>query len=320
MSRVGLAHERDDRRSGTKFDAALGRAAGVSEEFNVHILTKFLVVFAAVLSIFLAALTIAYSANADRITAGLSGAQADRAAALAGLQDQSTRFGNERGRFTDSIQQLSRDIASRDAITSELQAQNSSLLAQKNKAEAERQAISGKIAELGELAKTQAALISSYKEEVTNLRNNELKSRGESLALESKVSELESQKEVLESTTRALQEQLTELRAGAGGSGTRMGSADLLGSTPFVPRGPLIQARIDQITQDKASSKTLAKINVGSNDQVQKNMKFMIVRGNEFLGNLIIESTDLKWSVGRVDTLDRKVEIREGDQILSRAR
>lgn len=285
----------------------------------MHILTKFLVVFAAVLSIFLAALTIAYSANADRITAGLSGAQADRATALAGLQDQSTRFGNERGRFTDSIQQLSRDIASRDAITSELQAQNSSLLAQKNKAEAERQSISGKIAELGELAKTQAALITSYKEEVTNLRNNELKARGESLALESKVSELESQKEVLESTTRALQEQLTELRGTASGT-PRSGPDSLLGSTPFVPRGPLIQARIDQITQDTASKKTLAKINVGSNDQVQKNMKFMIVRGNEFLGNLIIESTDLKWSVGRVDTLDRKVEIREGDQILSRAK
>lgn len=284
----------------------------------MHILTKFLVVFAAVLSIFLAALTIAYSANADRITAGLSGALADRASALTGAQDQSTRFGNERGRFTDSIQQLSRDIASRDAITSELQAQNSSLLAQKNKAEAERQAIAGKIAELGELAKTQASLISSYKEEVTNLRTNELKTRGEVLALEAKLGDLESQKEVLESTTRALQEQLSEIRLSAGG-GTRSGGDSLLPTAPFVPRGPLIQARIDQITLDKASNKTLAKINVGSNDQVQRNMKFMIVRGNEFLGNLIIETTDLKWSVGRVDTLDRKVDIREGDQIMSRA-
>lgn len=285
----------------------------------MHILTKFLVVFAAVLSIFLAALTIAYAANADRVTAGLSGAQADAASAKSSLQDQTTRFGNERGRFTDTIQQLSRDMASRDAITSELQAQNSSLLAQKNKAEAERQAISGKIAELGELAKTQAALITSYKEEVTNLRNNELKARGEALALEAKLSDLESQKEVLEATTRALQEQLREIQTAS--TVGRPGGPDLgpLGGTPFVPRGPLISARIDQITQDKASNKTLAKINVGSNDQVQKNMKFMIVRGNEFLGNLIIESTDLKWSVGRIDTLDRKVEIREGDQIMSKA-
>lgn len=281
----------------------------------MHILTKFLVVFAAVLSIFLAALTIAYSANADRITAGLSGAMADRASALTGLQDQNTQFGNERGRFTDSIQQLSRDIANRDAITSELQAQNSSLLAQKNKAEAERQAIAGKIAELGELAKTQASLITSYKEEVTNLRNNELRTRGEVLTLEAKLGDLESQKEVLEATTRGLQEQLAEIPRLGGGGTTR---DTLLPNAPFVPRGPLIQARIDQITLDRASNKTLAKINVGSNDQVQKNMKFMIVRGNQFLGNLIIESTDLKWSVGRVDTLGSNAEVREGDQIMNK--
>ena len=42
----------------------------------MHILTKFLVVFAAVLSIFLAALTIAYSANADRIASRVMSATA----------------------------------------------------------------------------------------------------------------------------------------------------------------------------------------------------------------------------------------------------
>ncbi len=281
----------------------------------MHILTKFLVVFAAVLSIFLAALTIAYSANADRITASLSGAQADRAAAQAAMQNQSTVFGNERGRFTDSIQQLARDIASRDAVTSELQAQNSSLLAQKNKAEAERQAISGKIAELGELAKTQASLITSYKEEVSNLRNGELKTRGEVLALEAKLSDLESLKEVQTSTIRALEEQLAELKLAGGNGPTSPRGPDSLASST---RGPLIQARIEQITQDTASKKSLAKINVGSNDQVQKNMKFMIVRGNQFLGNLIIEQTDLKWSVGRIDTLGSNVVVREGDQIMNK--
>jgi TolA-binding protein len=285
----------------------------------VHILTKFLMVFAAVLSIFLAALTIAYSANAERITQSLAGAQAGKIGADTALSAQSALHQSETARLNDQIQQLARDMADRAKEVNQYQTDNARLMADKNKAEASRLAIEGKIAELGELARTQAALITSYREEVTGLRQNELDYRTQMLGLEQRMSDLESQREVLEGTVRALQEQLAEaktaqetaLKGGTARSG-RTGE-------PFTFTGPLIQARIETVSKDAASGATLAKISVGSNDQIRENMKMLVIRDGQFIANLVIVQTDLRWSVGRVETLGRTVEVKEGDLVWSRA-
>jgi hypothetical protein len=43
------------------------------------------------------------------------------------------------------------------------------------------------------------------------------------------------------------------------------------------------------------------------------------VRGNQFLANLIIQKTDLQWSIGKVDTLNNpNVQVRRDDTVLSR--
>lgn len=286
----------------------------------MHILTKFLVVFAAVLSVFLAALTIAYSANAERITQSLSGEQSLRAQATAALAAQTAQSQSETTRLNSQIQQLARDMAERAKEVNQYQTENARLLADKNKAEASRMAIEGKIAELGELAKTQASLITSYREEVTGLRKNELDYRSQMLGLEQRMSDLESQREVLEGTVRALQEQLAEAKTAQetalkGGGTGKAGKA----SEPFMFTGPLIQARVESVSKDTASGAMLAKISVGSNDQIRENMKMLVIRNGQFIANLVIVQTDLKWSIGRVETLGREVEVKEGDLVWSRA-
>lgn len=285
----------------------------------MHILTKFLMVFAAVLSVFLAALTIAYSANAERITQGLVGAQAGETAARASLSSQTTLYQAEKVRLESQIQQTARDMAERAKEVNQLQSETSRLTAEKNKAESSRLAIEGKIAELGELAKTQAALITSYREEVTGLRKNELDYRSQMLGLEQRMSDLESQREVLEGTVRALQEQLAEAKmaqeTALKGGTARSGKS----GEPFMFTGPLIQARVETVSKDTASGATLAKISVGSNDQIRENMKLLVVRDGQFVANLIIVQTDLRWSIGRVETLGRPVEVMAGDLVWSRA-
>lgn len=285
----------------------------------MHILTKFLMVFAAVLSVFLAALTIAYSANAERITQGLVGAQAGETAARASLSSQTTLYQAEKVRLESQIQQTSRDMAERAKEVNQLQSETSRLTAEKNKAESSRLAIEGKIAELGELAKTQAALITSYREEVTGLRKNELDYRSQMLGLEQRMSDLESQREVLEGTVRALQEQLAEAKmaqeTALKGGTARSGKS----GEPFMFTGPLIQARVETVSKDTASGATLAKISVGSNDQIRENMKLLVIRDGQFVANLIIVQTDLRWSIGRVETLGRPVEVMAGDLVWSRA-
>jgi hypothetical protein len=288
----------------------------------VHILTKVLVVFAAVLSIFLTALTISYSANADRITQSISGEIANRTAAQASLAAQSADFGSEKVRLQQEKQELQNKIAQANATTSQLQSENSRLVSEKAKAENDRDANTGKVAEHIELARTQQALISSYREEVTQLRKNELDYRSQALALEARLSDLESQREVLEGSVRALQEQLTEAKLAIEG-GARPGSTGRAGE-PFAFIGPLIQSKVESVSKDPSSNTLLAKINVGSNDQIRENMKMFIVRDGTFIGNLVIVKTDLRWSVGRIDTLNIKdaagkpVQVREGDVVWSK--
>lgn len=292
----------------------------------MHILTKIFVVFAAVLSIFLAALTIAYSANADRIAQSLAGEQALREQARAALDTQVAQAKTQAVAMQAEIDKKTSEIAQREAEKNQLQTENARLQSEKNKAETARQSIESKIAELGELAKTQAAMISSYRDEVTTLRNNEIDYRKKSLDLEARLSDLESQREVLQSTVRALQEQLTEakLAADTTARGGTPGAARG-GEAPFVYTGPRIQGKIEKLTRDPNSKSMLAKINVGSNDQIRDNMKLMVVRDNAFVANLIITQTDLKWAIGRVDTLNKlgadgkPVEVREGDVVWSKA-
>ncbi|HEX7010561.1 MAG TPA: hypothetical protein VF184_11295, partial [Phycisphaeraceae bacterium] len=60
---------------------------------------------------------------------------------------------------------------------------------------------------------------------------------------------------------------------------------------------------------------TLVQVNVGRSDGVQENMKFMVHRGDQFVGNLVIEAVDADASAGRI--VLAKDQIQPGDAILA---
>ncbi len=189
------------------------------------------------------------------------------------------------------------------------------MLADKAKAVAQAQEIQNKIADLSETSKTQAKIIESYHDEVSTLRASENKFRVTQAELDDRINDLESQREVLEQNYRALQEQIAEAKRAQEQllSGNKAGS-----DQPFVSTGPIINGRIEAVQIDPSNKKTIAKINVGTNDRVAKNMQFAVVRGDQFLGNLVVTDPDLKWSVGVVNTLGKPVEVKEGDLVVSR--
>ena len=283
----------------------------------MHIVTKFLVLAAAVLSVLLAALTIAYASNASRIVAEYNDEGARRVAAEARLATAALQQGEAQVRLQAEVQQLSQSLAERDAEIARLRTQAATLQADRLAAETARQGIEGEISRLGETARTQATLISNYRDEVVGLRRNELSFRQRDIEQGDRISDLESQREVLEQTVRALQEQLAEIRLTMetqAQGGTTAGRAN----EPFVSAGPRITGRVEEVSSDRATGATLAKISVGTSDQVRENMKFAVVRDNQFIANLVVVSTDLRFSIGRVDTLGQNVNIQPGDRILSR--
>jgi len=287
----------------------------------VHILTKVLVFVAAILAVFLSALTISYASNAHKITQSLSDAQLDAMAARASLNEQTARQATWASQKEEEVSRFAKAAADLQVELSQLRSENANLKAGKAQAEAARESIAGKIAELSELAKGQQTLLSTFSGQLASARKSELDLRSQALGLESKLSDIQSQNEVLDSTVRALREQLAEAKRiqDSGGAARTARTAGTTGAAePFVYTGELIQGRVEQITADPSTGKTLAKINVGTNSNIRENMKLFVIRDGSFVANLIIEKTDLQWAIGRIDTLGRQVTVGQGDLVWSR--
>lgn len=284
-------------------------------------LTKVLVIFAAVLSLFLSALVIAYSVNTDRIVADRDAEIARSQNALAGAASTATQASEERIRAQTEKDTLTKALGDATAKLAELERVNADLTRGKAKAEQELQAITLKIAELGETAKTQATLLAGYRDEVAALRKNELRFREQAVQADDRISDLESQNEVLTQSVRALREQLEEARLareGGASMGVVSGASLSRAGEPFVDTGIPVTGSIDTVSADPATGATLVKINLGSNDRIRENQKLFVSRGKDFVANLVVVKTDLRFAIAKVDALSRKVEVKAGDAVATR--
>ncbi|MFZ4575616.1 MAG: hypothetical protein ACOYN0_14565 [Phycisphaerales bacterium] len=283
----------------------------------MHVLTKIFIVIAAVLSVALSTLVIAYAVNTDRVLSNYTSLQALSQSQDAKITDLQSKLSTGQVGDRARLQQADQEIATLRAALSDLDAAKAQLEAEKNRAESARQAVESKIAELGETVKTQASLIQSYTDEVRALRTSEFNSRKAALDMEDRMSDLESQKEVLEQNYRALQEELAEFRRSSELARSGIDTASS-GSQPFTYAGPIIYGLVDEAAKDTATGGTLVKVNIGSNDRVSKNMRFGVHRNGEFIGNLVIITVDLKHSIAKFDDLNTGKTVEAGDKVQSR--
>ncbi len=279
----------------------------------MHTVTKVLVVFAALLCVLLAALTMAYSVNADRIVADHMAQVDQRIATETASKDAQSTWRIEQASLNQQLEALSTALAARDGVIRKLEGERAELVRSVRAAEAARDAVVQKIDQLAATTDTQAKLIENLSTEVTTLRNNELTYRREAIQYTDRINDLESQGEVLAQNVRALTEQLEEARLALEKAATGIAAGG--DTTPRPPTVP-VRGRVLKTSPDPTGG-VLAQIDLGSNDQIKKNMKLLVIRGEQFIGNLVILETDLKVSVGRVDTLGRNVEVRADDEVLS---
>lgn len=282
----------------------------------MHVLTKVFVVLSVVLSIVLSAMAVVYAVNVDRVRTAYVSLQAKEAATSALNSSTSASADIARTQAAAKLADVQNSLNDAVAKLRSLQQENANLTTAKNKAESALSSIESKIAELGETARTQAALISSYRDENSTLRNNELTYRQRALEMDERLSDLESQREVLDQRYKAAQEQIADLQKQASGGATAAAGG---ASQPFVYSGPRIQGTIEEVQNDPATGRQLVKLNVGTNDRVAKSMKFIVVRDSQFLCNVVVTQPDLRWSIGVIDTLNKPVDVRPGDIVMSRA-
>lgn len=285
------------------------------QEPTVHVVTKILIVFCAVLSLLLAALTMAYASNAGEIRANYKAEEAARITAETALKDGISQWETERAKLQTDLVNANNAVGDTEGRAKGLEAKNSELSTQLEQAKAAAEAVGNRIVSLTAATNTQAEEIKLYHDEVTKLRDEGLKTSRREIELVDHINDLEAAREVLEQTARALREQLAEVQLAM--QNIKAGNAGDKGGEPFVHAGQVITARVLNVMKSP-TGEDLAEISEGSNRDIKPNMRMNIVRGKDFLADLIILSAEPQRAIGRIVKLDSKApDVKPQDTVLS---
>lgn len=284
----------------------------------MHYLTKALIVFAALACVILSALTIAYTANADALRAAVTNERDARLAAEADRASSNAQQATELARLQEAVRLAEGQAAEFGRRVADLQNERSKLIAD---VEAARQSAAGSKNQIDNLTaanSANAAVLTALQSEVGTLRDAQVAASRRETELVDRLNDVEGQRQVLDQNVRALQEQLAEARLAL--EQAKTGTTTASGKeTTFVSTGPLVTARVKQLVKSPAGD-DLAVISEGANAGLKPNQKLLIIRGKDFIANLVLVSVDQTQSIGRIDRLGRDVTVNTEDLVLSSIR
>lgn len=258
----------------------------------MHILSKVFIVFAAILSVLLSALTIAYASNSNRLVTEYQTASARATSASTALGLERTQSSERAGVLAAQMAEIQGGVAALQSQLATLQRERSQLEGDLQAAMASRDALESNISQFRETIETQTNLIAEFRRELTTLRDAELAFRRHRIELEDRISDLESQNEVLTTTNRALQEALARAQALLGGS-QPAGSAR-------TPGGRDVSGRVSRVSTDSVTGRQFVEISLGTNDGVRVGSRVVIQRPGVFIANAEVTRVELQSCVAEI--------------------
>lgn len=273
-------------------------------------LTKALVLLVTILSIVLVALVVPFVAQTDDLNAQISGLETKVSVAEAAA----LKAGNDKADLQKALADAGTDQS--EAINS-LRTENTKLTQSVTTLEAQLKEANSQV----DKNITTISLMSATQDQLTQLledRNtivsesqaSNVKLKTEAAQLVQANNDLDAQVTGLTRTVRLLNEKVVDLQeqlagGGAAGSATTARAGDL---------GKEIQASVTGI--EKVGDITFAELNVGSNDSVGPNTKFVFFRnGDQFVGTATILSVDETVSVAKIDSA--KTAVLVGDNAMT---
>jgi archaellum component FlaC len=285
----------------------------------LHILTKFLVILAAVLSVLLSGLAIAYTSNAERLVTEISVEKARASEAQALSAASAADLARVRESLEQKISALESELTQATQSYNELETENRRLLADNKRLDLKEATYEARIDDFSAQIDAFSKIVEDARTDVTRLQNEQLKSISKEIDLTDRINDLEGQLEVALETNRALQEQLVGLQDQVAQGGTGATIAARADGRDSVLRAPeSLRARITDVQKDVDNS-VMVSIDAGTNDLLKERMKVNIVRGNDWLASVVLVRVDLNESIGRV-TLARATgggAIEVGDLVLA---
>ena len=287
-------------------------------------LSKAFVVVVTVLSVLLVALVVPFVAKTQNYKQQLGAAENRAAAADQRARSAQSEISLLQSKESEQLIGLNDQVANLTAINSQLQQDNAGLRDQVAQQQAEMAARNAELASFAASTKQQAQLL----EAITNELNT---SRSKLVALQTQVIELSDRNNELNAQLDGFARQVRQFKENSVAAEQRAEQLEsAIAKLPDDIRIPIIDTSggtgttgrivpdvpiVGNVTliEDLGGGLTLVQVDVGSKDGVEKDMEFLVHRGEMFLGTLVIEKVDTSDSAGRLDLIAGAIN--KGDSI-----
>ena len=287
----------------------------------MSVLTKVFVVLVTVLSVLLATLVVAFVANVEDLRGQLTETRTALAAATAKAATKQAEITSVMAGLSQQIKDLE---SAKTNLTSEINSLRATLVQRQAELESERASsaqIKADISRLTAANQQHAETGRALQAELAYLRKVDVEQKTKLIQMADRNNELEGQLDTLTRQVRRFRERTVAMQERLAALEQKIRELppewqvvfrrpEAEAAEPFVS-DILIPGHITQV--NRSGEETLVEINVGSNDHVAPNMKFVVYRGNQFLASLIVTAVDADASAGRLEVVQG--DVRVGDQV-----
>lgn len=287
----------------------------------MSILTKFLVVLVTILSIVLVALVVPFMATQDDLSQQLqdtknqlASAKTTAAVAQAELSQVLSQSSDEIKLLNQTIAERTADLESEKAAKVQAQAQAKQAEAQMAELKASYQSLAATQGDLTETNRTLGDQLSKAQQTIQTQGTRLLELADANDELTAEVNTLVRRVNQFQEQGVALRERLAEAQEKLDAIPTEVRKQYLEEPTEVAATRPQ-QPIAGQVVavEDLGNGVVLVQINVGQSDQVSKGMEFLVHKGEDFKGTLVIDRVEPRRSVGKMQLV--KADIQKGDEV-----
>lgn len=287
----------------------------------MSILTKVFVVLVSVLSVVLVTLIVPFVANTEHYKGQVETARAAAEAARSTAQARQSEIQKLTEKAMAGIQDLKATITEHQAKIGDLTTRLATAQAETAAERTAKIQADANVSRLSAAQEQQAQIVIAMETELKARRPEMVKQQTQIIQLMDRNNEITSQLESLNRQVRRYSEDISQLSARNAQLEeqlARLGPAvteqAAEASVPFYS-DVVIPGKVTDIQTSEET--TFAQINVGKNDGVQENMKFLVHRGGQYIGTLVVMKVDAKASAGRLTLAQGTLAV--GDEVISGA-
>ena len=294
----------------------------------MSVLTKVFVVLVTLLAVAVVAVTVPVVARTENWRAKYDNEQTQRQQAETAARHRTAELAALQSRLAANLAENDAELATLRAENAALDETNKALEAANADLEARQRDFEARLAQLAADGTRNQSILQGVMAELSDRREAMLELQRQSVRNLDTINQLQSNTDALTKQLRlrreqtvALQEQVAELEDLLSRvppvilASIRGTPADQPGTdNTFVPPFE-IAGEVTDVAQHEGV--TLVELNVGSNDRVEQNMRFMVYRGGTYLGEVVIVSVDKNASAGKVRKAPEGAQIAVADAVLT---